>query len=112
MNKATNRRKFLFRTSSTGVAVLAAQALPISMVSAADVPAVDPAGPQAMALGYVTDAANTDTEKFARFRPDQTCANCQLYQGVDGASLGPCLLFSGRSVTAAGWCNAWAQKAG
>jgi hypothetical protein len=110
MNISTDRRKFLFRASSTGVAVLAAHALPISIVSAADVPDVDPAGPQAVALGYVTDASATDTAKFARYEAGQTCANCQLYQGAADARSGPCLLFAGQAVAAAGWCNSWVQK--
>ncbi|MDA0822479.1 MAG: high-potential iron-sulfur protein [Proteobacteria bacterium] len=112
MNNSIDRRKFLFQASATGVAVLAAQLIPMGMVSAADLPAVDPAGPQATALGYVTDASTTDTAKFARYKAGQTCANCQLYQGTADASMGPCLLFAGQAVAAGGWCNSWVQKPG
>ena len=39
----------------------------------------------------------------------KNCANCNLYQGGDAAS-GPCLLFPGKDVAAAGWCKSWVAK--
>ena len=40
----------------------------------------------------------------------QSCANCSLYQGGTAAS-GPCPIFPGKDVAAAGWCKSWAAKA-
>jgi hypothetical protein len=108
MSNIVNRRRFLFAAGSAGAAVLAIRALD---VAAADMPAVDPAGPQAMALGYVVDATTVDKAKFPRYEAGQTCANCQLYQGAADSESGGCLLFAGQLVAGAGWCNSWAKKA-
>ncbi|MFT5657501.1 MAG: hypothetical protein ACI9KN_000774 [Gammaproteobacteria bacterium] len=55
--------------------------------------------PTAIALGY-TDKSTTAS---------QTCANCMLYQGGAAAS-GPCPIFAGKEVAAAGWCKSWVAK--
>ena len=39
----------------------------------------------------------------------QSCANCQLYQGGTAAT-GPCAIFPGKDVAAAGWCKSWIAK--
>jgi len=38
----------------------------------------------------------------------ETCGNCDLYSGNDGAIDGPCPLFQDKLVSANGWCTAWA----
>ncbi len=111
MSKASDRRRFLFQVGASGVAVLGMQSLVVGAADAADMPPLDPSGPQASALGYVADGTTTDTAKFPRYRAEQECVNCQLYQGDATAAAGGCLLFAGKSVAAKGWCNAWAQKA-
>ena len=55
--------------------------------------------PTAKALAY-TDKSTT---------AGQTCANCMLYQGGTAAT-GPCPVFPGKDVAAAGWCKSWAAK--
>lgn len=55
--------------------------------------------PTAKALGYT---AKSTVE-------GQTCANCNLYQGGSAAS-GPCPIFPGKDVAAAGWCKSWVAK--
>jgi hypothetical protein len=60
--------------------------------------------PQAKALAYVEDAAQTT---HAGFKPGSTCANCQFFTAANRA----CTLFPGHSVAAKGWCAAWAKKA-
>ncbi len=55
--------------------------------------------PLAKSLGYIEATEN----------PDQTCANCALYNAEDD-SKGGCTIFPGRSVTANGWCKSWAAK--
>ena len=56
--------------------------------------------PTAKALSY-TDKSTT---------AGQSCANCQLYQGGTAAT-GPCPIFPGKDVAAAGWCKSWVAKA-
>ena len=56
--------------------------------------------PTAKALAY-TDKSTT---------AGQTCANCSLYQGGTAAA-GPCPIFPGKDVAAAGWCKSWVAKA-
>ena len=55
--------------------------------------------PTAVALGY--------TEKSTV--AGQTCVNCALYQGGTAAA-GPCPIFPGKDVAAAGWCKSWVKK--
>jgi hypothetical protein len=100
-----NRRAF--GRTCLGMTALAATA-PAALVQAADLPHVDPASPQAQALGYVADAGKVDTAKFANFVAGSACASCALYQG--GAEFGGCGIFPGQQVAAAGWCSAYAKK--
>jgi len=55
--------------------------------------------PTAKALSY-TDKSTT---------AGKSCSNCMLYQGGTAAS-GPCPIFPGKDVAAAGWCKSWAAK--
>ena len=55
--------------------------------------------PTAKALSY-TDKSTT---------AGQTCANCNLYQ-AGSATSGPCPIFPGKDVAAAGWCKSWVAK--
>jgi hypothetical protein len=72
---------------------------------------VDEKDPQAVALGYVDDAARADKAKFPQYAPGQSCAGCQLYQGKPGDAAGPCAIFGGKQVAAKGWCSAYVKKA-
>ncbi len=65
---------------------------------------------QAVALGYVADAAKVDTKKFAKFAAGQNCASCALFQAKPGDAWGGCPLFGTKQVAAKGWCSAWAKK--
>ncbi|MDJ0832192.1 MAG: high-potential iron-sulfur protein [Gammaproteobacteria bacterium] len=56
--------------------------------------------PTAKALGYV------ETSVVA----GKNCANCNLYTGAVGSTKGPCAIFPGKMVTAAGYCNSWIPK--
>ncbi|MBI2733661.1 MAG: high-potential iron-sulfur protein [Aquabacterium sp.] len=67
--------------------------------------------PEAIAMDYRADAGKVDAIRFPKFKPGQTCANCALYGGDQGAASGPCGLFMFKDVTAIGWCNAWEKKA-
>jgi hypothetical protein len=66
---------------------------------------------QAVALGYKPDSTKVDATKYPQHAVTQNCANCQLYQGKAKDPTGPCPLFAGKQVAAAGWCTAWNKKA-
>jgi|GEM_PF-1930077 len=51
---------------------------------------------QAVSLGYTSDVAA------------QVCSNCSNYSGMAGGASGPCGIFSGKHVSAQGWCSAHA----
>ncbi len=72
---------------------------------------VDEKDPQAVALGYVSDAKKVDIRKYPKYAAGQHCGNCALFQGKAGDAVGPCPLFAGKVVATAGWCSAWAKKA-
>jgi High potential iron-sulfur protein len=61
--------------------------------------------PEAKAVNYVENAAQAKNRV-----PDSSCANCGLYQGASGSAQGPCQLFPGKAVKAAGWCSSWAPQ--
>jgi hypothetical protein len=97
------RRSFIQIVPVAGVALLGAR------VAYAD--DVKPTDPQAVALGYVSDATKADKAKYPKYAAGQDCANCQLYQGKAGDATGPCPLFAGKNVAAKGWCSSWVKKA-
>jgi hypothetical protein len=67
-------------------------------------PLIAESDPAAKAVKYVEDA------KKAKEAGSNNCANCSLYGGKDGSVQGPCQIFKGKAVKAAGWCNAWAAQ--
>ena len=73
--------------------------------------AVAESDPQAVALGYRSDAGKVDKSRYPQYAAGQHCGNCALYQGKPGDAAGPCPLFAGKAVSAQGWCSAWAKKA-
>ncbi len=102
--KNLNRRTFFIQSgvaaSAVGVASLAhAQA----MVSESD--------PQAVALGYKSDATQVDKTKYPKYAAGEHCGSCALFQGKPTDAAGPCPLFAGKQVLAGAWCSAWAKKA-
>ena len=70
--------------------------------------------PVAASLGYKTEAAKVDTQKYAkRAGPEgekQFCNNCQFYSPVS-EGWGNCQIIRSGVVSAGGWCNTWAAKA-
>jgi hypothetical protein len=55
--------------------------------------------PTAKALGYMEVSATEGS----------SCSNCALFSGGTAAT-GPCAIFPGKEVAAAGWCKSWAKK--
>ena len=94
-NKTHDKSRRSILKGLVSIPVLAITGLPstsyAAMVSADD--------PTAKALAYVAKSA----------KAGQTCANCSLYQGGTAAS-GPCPIFPGKDVAAAGWCKSWVAK--
>ncbi len=101
-----SRRTFIRLAALSGVGVLAARS------AMADAPVLDEKDPQAVALGYVSDASKVNKAKYPNYAAGQACANCQFYQGKPGSAMGPCPLYGGKQVAAKGWCSAYAKKAG
>ncbi len=95
------RRKFLHRAATAGIAIPLAQ-IAVLPARADALDRVNPDGPQAKALAYVHQSPNADT----------VCANCGLYTGDAEAAWGPCAIFPGKQVAAAGWCSAWVGRPG
>ena len=98
----TSRRRFISLVPLLGAAALARAQAPAM---------VDPKDAQAVALGYVPDAAKADKAKFPKYAAGQSCANCALYQGAAGSASGSCPIYGGKQVPAKAWCNAWVKKA-
>ena len=96
------RRTFVISLVATGAAMVSSRASAQAALSEKD--------PQAVALGYVSDATKADTKKYPKYAADQVCGTCALYQGKPGDAAGNCPLFAGKQVSAKGWCSAWAKK--
>jgi len=71
---------------------------------AADLPLLDVNDPAAKAVKYVEDTAKVKESQGNR------CDACGLYAGKDGTVEGPCQIFKGKAVKAAGWCSAWVPQ--
>jgi hypothetical protein len=82
----------------------------LGSVSRAQIAQLDEKDPQAVALGYVDDAAKVVGSKQPKYAPGQVCANCALYAGKTGDAAAPCPIFGGRLVASKGWCSAWVKK--
>ncbi len=102
--KSPARRRLLERLSFA-VPLAALAVMPGARGAAAAAALLDPVSPEAKAVGYVEDAAGASGAARG-----STCANCALYQGADGSQQGPCQIFPGKEVKAAGWCASWAPQ--
>jgi hypothetical protein len=95
-----SRRALLKRLA---LAPLAGGAVRAAFAAAAAL--LSPSAPEAKAVQYTEDA------KTAKGAPaGNTCATCALYQGASGSAQGPCQIFPGKEVKAAGWCSSWAAQ--
>jgi hypothetical protein len=101
MDRPVPRRVFLMMLAASGT-VIATRAQAQAAVTEKD--------PQAIALGYVTDATRANVKKYTKYAAGQKCGVCALYQGKAGDASGPCPLYAGRLVSSSGWCSAWAKK--
>jgi high potential iron-sulfur protein len=101
---SSSRRSWLRRLLLGAALVPLAAALP-RRSQAAPAMLVSPGSPEAKAVQYTEDAKTAHTPQ-----PGSSCANCALYQGADGSTQGPCQIFPGKEVKAAGWCSSWAAQ--
>jgi hypothetical protein len=98
-------RRRLLQKLTIGVPFLPLAMYPVKAALAADAPLLSPDAPEAKAVKYVEDAS-----KAQGALKGSTCANCAVYQGHSGAVAGPCQIFPGKQVKAAGWCSSWAPQ--
>lgn len=96
------RRRFM--KSTLLVAALAPLALNPGRRAQAAAALLSPGAPEAKAVQYTEDA------KTSKAAAGNTCATCALYQGATGSAQGPCQIFPGKDVKAAGWCSSWASQ--
>jgi hypothetical protein len=102
-----SRRKLLTRAGQS-VAMIPLVTLSAQTVWAAEKITED--HPMATALGYVHDAAKTDTAKFPKRAgaegAEQFCYNCSQYKETE-PEWGTCNIFPSLLVAKDGWCNVW-----
>ena len=98
-------RRLLLRRLALGASLtpLVAAGLRCALASPAPLLSVD--APEAKAVKYVEDV-----RKAQGATAGSNCANCGLYQGTNGSTQGPCQLFPGKDVKAAGWCSSWTPQ--
>ncbi|MDA0681218.1 MAG: high-potential iron-sulfur protein [Proteobacteria bacterium] len=102
------RRQFI---QLSAVAAAGCMMRPGQEAQAQDMPKVEESDSMAQAMKYTNDASTVAPASRANPAPEQTCANCALVQGEDGADWRPCQIFPGKVVAAKGWCSVWAPKA-
>jgi hypothetical protein len=114
----SSRRGILRLLGAAGALLAGIGAAPVLAQSAAapkgggkELPHLSTDNPTAQALGYVEDASKVDKTKFPAYKPGARCGNCNFFQGSAGQQYGPCQIFPGNSVNAAGWCASHSPKA-
>ena len=101
-NRFDDERRALLRRLALGLTLVPLAGIQSRRAHAADLPLLSESDPAAKALEYVEDAT-----KAKGAQSGSLCSNCSVYGGADGATAGPCTLFPGKSVKAAGWCKSW-----
>ena len=102
------RRKFIQLSAAAAAGCLVH---PGREAIAQDLPHLTEDDPMASAMKYTHDSSTVDPAIRANPAADQTCTNCALLQGDDGAEWRPCQIFVGKLVNSKGWCSVWAPKA-
>jgi hypothetical protein len=99
-----SRRRFV-RKLLLGAALVPLAAVRPTTGHAADLPLLSPDDPDAKKVKYTEDAT-----KVKSAVKGNNCANCALYEGTYQSAQGPCQLFPGKHVKAAGWCSSWTPQ--
>jgi hypothetical protein len=98
-------RRRLLTSVALGAALAPLAGSGLSAAVASGEPLVNPGEAAAKAVKYVADA-----KQAAAATAGSKCANCALYQGASGSVHGPCQIFPGKEVMAAGWCSSWSPQ--
>ena len=103
----TYNRRTLLRNALllTGAAVMM-DTLPVAAEVLSELKETDP---EAIAIGYCSNARKVDTAKYPTFADGQSCKNCALV-GFSSAIRKPCSLVPGKLVAGSGWCMKWVKK--
>jgi hypothetical protein len=72
---------------------------------------VDENETKARNIGYRHDVSAVDQAKYPKYQAGTMCSNCQFFKGAPGEPWGPCQVFSGRQVSAKGWCMSYWKQA-
>lgn len=104
-------RRAIIKGGLMAGALLPALELICNSAAAADLPALQPDDPTAMALGFVSDTSKVNATVNPTHTAEQKCINCAQFVGKAGDARGGCNIFPGKSVPAGGWCKVWAKKA-
>ena len=102
-------RRQLLQSAIAGLAAVPAASL---LAGNAGAETLSESDATAKSLAYVSDAKKVNVEANPNYKPGQHCANCMQYSGKAGAAEGPCAIFPGKEVHAAGWCKVWVLKPG
>ncbi len=105
MSQVDRSRRRLLQKLTLGVPLVPLAAYQLKTALAADAPLLSPDATEAKAVKYVEDVS-----KAKGALPGSTCASCAVDQGHSGAPMGPCQIFPGKQVKAAGWCSSWAPQ--
>ena len=98
-------RRRLLQHLMLGMSLAPAAGALRTALAATSAPLLAVDAPEAKAVHYVENARDA---KGAT--PGSNCASCGLYQGGNGSTQGPCSLFPGKEVKAAGWCSSWGPQ--
>ena len=104
MDDRQSRRRFVQKLL-VGAALTPLATTYLTESQAADLPLLSPDDAEAKKVKYTEDATK---EKAAA--KGNNCGTCGLYEGGYKSAQGPCQLFPGKSVKAAGWCSSWAPQ--
>ncbi len=107
MQKARLSRRTFVAGATAAISTLSV-ATTARRAEAQDMPMLQDDDPTAVALKYVSNAA--DADQGLRQSDDRFCNNCALYTGAEGSAAAPCSIFPGKQVAANGWCSVWAPK--
>lgn len=110
MNQEDKLQRREFVKLAVGSAVVVPFLTTNQAMAGGHLPRVEEGDPQATALGYKHDSATVDGSAYANHEASQVCSGCNLYQGKEGDEWGPCAIFPGKEVAAAGWCSAFVPK--
>lgn len=110
LHKGSSRRTVLKTVTSVAVSLALTQWSRAANSAAPTLTPVDPADPQAKALGYAPDTAKVDAKLNPTHKPEQHCGNCVQFQGKPTDKVGGCNLFAGKQVPSNAWCRVWTQR--